>query len=71
MYEGKAAIEPRWAIAFVDEGEIGMLHEQFLGDPSPTDILTFPYEDPDIFGGRDRDLRTGRRRQRHELGNSL
>jgi len=39
------------AIAFVDEGEIGLLHDQFLGDPSPTDIITFPYEDPDFSGG--------------------
>ena len=39
------------AIAFVDTDEISMLHEQFMGDPAPTDIITFPYDDPEIDGG--------------------
>lgn len=39
------------AIAFVDSVEIRMLHGQFMGDPTPTDILTFPYVDPEISGG--------------------
>ena len=38
-------------IAFVDEQEISLLHDQFMGDPSPTDIITFPYEDADFSGG--------------------
>lgn len=42
-----------WAIsfAFVSEAEIGRLHDEFLRDPSPTDIITFPYDDPDVDGG--------------------
>jgi probable rRNA maturation factor len=39
------------AIAFVDTDEISMLHDQFMGDPAPTDIITFPYDDPEIDGG--------------------
>ena len=29
------------SIAFVSDAEIAMLHERFLGDPSPTDVITF------------------------------
>jgi ssRNA-specific RNase YbeY (16S rRNA maturation enzyme) len=39
------------AIAFVDSIEMRMLHEQFMNDRSPTDILTFPYDEPGISGG--------------------
>lgn len=35
------------SIAFVDKEYIGQLHDQFMGDPSPTDVITFP-PDPDI-----------------------
>jgi probable rRNA maturation factor len=27
----------------VDDAEIARVHEEFLGDPSPTDVITFPY----------------------------
>lgn len=39
------------AVAFVDSMEMRMLHEQFMNDPSPTDILTFAYDDPGVSGG--------------------
>src|SRR5688572_22423962 len=39
------------AIAFVDSMEMRMLHQQFMNDPSPTDILTFAYDEPGAFGG--------------------
>lgn len=39
------------AIAFVDSTEMQALHEQFMNDPSPTDILTFPYDESEISGG--------------------
>jgi probable rRNA maturation factor len=51
LREENAAGEWQVAIAFVDTDEISMLHEQFMGDPAPTDILTFPYDDPEIAGG--------------------
>lgn len=39
-----------FAIRFVDDEEIGRLHEIFLGDPAPTDIITFSYQ-PEERGG--------------------
>jgi rRNA maturation RNase YbeY len=47
-------IAGRWqfSIAFVDEPEIVELHERFMQQDSPTDILTFPYDaDPGSGGG--------------------
>jgi rRNA maturation RNase YbeY len=44
----------RWqfSIAFVDEPEIIDLHQRFMQQDTPTDILTFPYEaDPAGDGG--------------------
>lgn len=35
------------SIAFVDKEEIGRIHDDFMGDPSPTDVITFP-GDPEI-----------------------
>lgn len=35
------------SIAFVDKDEIGRIHDDFMGDPSPTDVITFP-GDPDL-----------------------
>ncbi len=35
------------SIAFVDRDYIAQLHDQFMGDPSPTDVITFP-PDPDL-----------------------
>ncbi|MDQ8180013.1 rRNA maturation RNase YbeY [Pelagicoccus sp. SDUM812005] len=35
------------SIAFVDKEYIAQLHDQFMGDPTPTDVITFP-PDPDI-----------------------
>lgn len=42
-----------WTIdfAFLTLAEITHLHAQFLGDPSPTDIMTFPHGEPDMCGG--------------------
>ncbi len=35
------------SIAFVEKDYIAQLHDQFMGDPSPTDVITFP-ADPDL-----------------------
>jgi probable rRNA maturation factor len=59
------------AIAFVDEQEISILHEQFMGDPSPTDIITFPYDDPDFSGGDIAICVTVAADNAHEQENSL
>lgn len=34
--------EGELSIAFVDDATIGRIHEDFMGDPSPTDVITFP-----------------------------
>ncbi len=48
-------MEGEWTFAFrfVDDAEIGRLHDAFLGDPSPTDIITFPYDPDDGEQGGD------------------
>jgi probable rRNA maturation factor len=44
-----------WALAlrFVDDAEMAVLHDAYLGDPSPTDIMTFPYDPEDGEQGGD------------------
>jgi probable rRNA maturation factor len=42
-----------FAVRFVADAEIGRLHEAFMGDPSPTDIITFPYDPEDGEQGGD------------------
>ncbi len=47
--------EGEWAFAirFVNDVEIGRLHGVFMDDPSPTDIITFPYDPDDGEQGGD------------------
>ncbi len=42
-----------FAIELVDDADMSRMHEEFLGDPSPTDIMTFPYELDDGERGGD------------------
>lgn len=42
-----------FAVRFVDDAEIGRLHEAFMGIPGPTDIITFPYDPEDGEQGGD------------------
>lgn len=42
-----------FAIRFVGDEEMCRLHEAWLGDPSPTDIMTFPYDEDDGEQGGD------------------
>lgn len=30
------------SVAFLDDDAIGEIHQRYLGDPSPTDVITFP-----------------------------
>jgi rRNA maturation RNase YbeY len=57
----EAAVKTVWELfdgplpAQVDVVVIGMeehcrLHEEFLSDPTPTDVMAFPYADKDLFG---------------------
>jgi probable rRNA maturation factor len=39
------------SIAFVDKAQIVRLHQQFLGDPSVTDVITFPGDAQEDLAG--------------------
>ena len=43
------------SLLFVDEPTIAELHERFLGEPGPTDVLAFPIDDEPVPGGRSPD----------------
>lgn len=38
-------------VRLIGDAEIVELHDRFFGDPSPTDVITFPADDPDAGGG--------------------
>ncbi len=40
------------SLSFVDEREIAELHERYLEEPGPTDVLSFPLDDVDEDGRR-------------------
>jgi probable rRNA maturation factor len=40
------------AVSFVEEGEMADLHLRYMGEPGPTDVLSFPQEDEDEEGIR-------------------
>ena len=37
-------------VVFVDSNEMERLNERFRGVEGPTDVLTFPYHDEDVYG---------------------
>lgn len=39
------------SIAFLDEKALAQVHADFLGDPSPTDVITFPGDPAEDFAG--------------------
>ena len=43
------------SLLFVDEPTIAELHERFLGEPGPTDVLAFPIDEEPEPGGRSPD----------------
>ena len=40
------------SVSFVDQDEIAGLHERFMDEPGPTDVLSFPLDDVDENGVR-------------------
>jgi probable rRNA maturation factor len=48
--EGAAAAE--LSVSFVGEEEMADLHERYLGEPGPTDVLAFPLDEVDQDGTR-------------------
>lgn len=49
---GQFPIQPGdLSIVFVDDHEIGQIHADFMDDPSPTDVITFPADTDMDFAG--------------------
>jgi probable rRNA maturation factor len=46
--EGRGAVE--LSLSFVDPGEMAELHDRYMGEPGPTDVLSFPMEDEALLG---------------------
>jgi len=45
------ALAGELSLAFLSDGELAGIHEEFLGDPSPTDVITFPGDlESDLVG---------------------
>ncbi len=38
------------SIAFMSDSRLAEIHREFMDDPSVTDVITFPSEDPDLAG---------------------
>ena len=46
MAEGHAQVE--LSLSFVTDAEIAELHERYMHEPGPTDVLTFPLDEDDV-----------------------
>jgi len=44
--EGQRRVE--LSVSFVDDDEIADLHERYMREPGPTDVLSFPLDDDDV-----------------------
>ena len=44
---GEGVERAELSLSFVDEAEIADLHERFMDEPGPTDVLSFPLDDVD------------------------
>lgn len=55
---GEMGVDPaaELSLMLVDEDAMAKLHEQFMGEPGPTDVLAFPMDDMDQVGSDDTDL---------------
>jgi probable rRNA maturation factor len=42
---GEGAAEAELSVSFVTEAEIAELHERYMGEAGPTDVLSFPLDD--------------------------
>ncbi|GIU96946.1 MAG: endoribonuclease YbeY [Actinomycetota bacterium] len=45
---GEGVDRAELSLSFVEEAEIAALHERFLGEPGPTDVLSFPLDPDDV-----------------------
>jgi probable rRNA maturation factor len=46
--EGRPDVE--LSLSFVEEAEMAELHERYMHEPGPTDVLSFPQDDDDLLG---------------------
>jgi probable rRNA maturation factor len=46
LAEGHERVE--LSLSFVDEGEMARLHERYMQEAGPTDVLTFPLDEDDV-----------------------
>jgi probable rRNA maturation factor len=44
---GEHAERVELSVSFVEDEEIAALHERFMGEPGPTDVLSFPLDEDD------------------------
>ncbi len=44
---GEGASNAELSVSFVAEDEIADLHERYMGEPGPTDVLSFPLDEDD------------------------
>ena len=49
---GEGVDRAELSLSFVEEAEIRDLHERFMDEPGPTDVLSFPLDDVDEDGVR-------------------
>lgn len=49
---GEGATRSELSVSFVTEAEMAELHERYLGEPGPTDVLAFPLDGTDEEGVR-------------------
>jgi probable rRNA maturation factor len=47
VLEGEGVHDAELSVSFVTEAEIAELHERYLGEEGPTDVLSFPLDDED------------------------
>ena len=47
VLRGEGVTDVELSVSFVGEPEMSELHERFLGEPGPTDVLSFPLEEED------------------------
>ena len=49
--QGEGVKTGELSVSFVTPNEIAELHERFMGEEGPTDVLSFPQEDTYLLGG--------------------
>ncbi|HXF58058.1 MAG TPA: rRNA maturation RNase YbeY [Actinomycetota bacterium] len=48
--EGEGVREGELSLSFVTEEEMAQLHQRYLGEPGPTDVLSFPLGEDGLVG---------------------